>query len=240
MFFFRLPGQFLGARSDLVPLAWCDTLRRLQDRVPPVPFAQVEATVRTAYSINKLTQVFSYIDPKPLASATIAQVHRGAMPDGTAVVLKAQYRDQERLCDMDLLNLKRLAAYLQKHDMSFFDMGAVVREFESQIPQEFDFVREAEMMTSIRLNLRAAGIRDIVIPRVLPGLVDRKALVMTYIDGCRPDNVVAMNLWGIKPKDVIKAIGRAYGQMLLYDGLAHCDRKLFCARKPLLHNLVTD
>lgn len=127
---------------------------------------------------------------------------------------------------MDLLNLKRLARYLQKHDMSFFDMDSVVEEFESQIPAEFDFLREAVMMTTIRQNLKKAGIYDVVIPRVLPGLVSRRALTMTFIDGCRPDNGVAMNLWGIKPKDVVKAVGRAYGQMLLVDGVAHCDRTL--------------
>lgn len=222
-------GQFLGARSDIVPTAWCDSLRRLQDRVPPVPFEQIEQTIREAYRINKVSQVFKKIDPVPLASATIAQVHRGEMPDGTLIALKAQYRDQERLCTMDLLNLKRLANYLQKHDMSFFDMNSVVKEFESQIPTEFDFLREAEIMTTIRLNLRRANIYDVVIPRVLPGLVSRRALTMTFMDGCRADNAVALNLWGINPKDVLKAIGRAYGQMLLYDGLAHCDRK-YCTR----------
>ena len=161
----------------------------------------------------------------PLASATIAQVHRGEMPDGSAIVLKTQYRDQERLCEMDLLNLKRLAKFLQKHDMSFFDMDSVVREFEKQIPTEFDFVREAEMMTRIGENLKEAGLNDVVIPQVLPGLVSRRTLTMTFVDGCRLDNALAMQLWGIDAREVFKTIGRAYGQMLLVDGVAHCDRK---------------
>ena len=149
------------------------------------------------------------------------------MPDGTPIVLKAQYRDQERLCHLDLLNLKRLASFLQKHDMSFFDMNSVVQEFEAQLPMEFDFIREAEMMTTIRLNLNKAGLYDVVIPKVLPGLVSRRALTMTFIDGCRLDNTVLMKLWGIKPHEVIKTVGRAFGQMLLCDGLAHCDRMYF-------------
>lgn len=231
---FASAGQFLGARSDFVPIQWCESLRRLQDCVPPVPFHQIEKTIREAYRINKVSQVFKTMDTVPLASATIAQVHRGEMPDGTQIALKAQYHDQERLCKMDLLNLRRLADYLQKHDMSFFDMNSVVEEFEAQIPAEFDFLREAEMMTTIRLNLQRANIHDVVIPRVLPGLVSRRALTMTFIDGCRADNSVALNLWGIKGKDVIKAIGRAYGQMLLVDGVAHCDRKYY---ELILHEL---
>eukprot|EP00178_Gracilaria_changii_P009150 TRINITY_DN26_c0_g3_i12.p1 TRINITY_DN26_c0_g3~~TRINITY_DN26_c0_g3_i12.p1 ORF type:complete len:555 (+),score=112.82 TRINITY_DN26_c0_g3_i12:2034-3698(+) len=224
--FYLKDGQFLGARSDIVPMAWCDSLRRLQDRVPPVPFHQIERTIRQSYNVNNMSQIFSCVDPVPLASATIAQVHRGQMPDGTPIVLKTQYSDQQRLCDMDLLNLKRLAAYLQKHDMSFFDMQSVVTEFETQIPAEFDFLREAEMMTIIGNNLRRAGIHDVLIPRVLPGLVSRRALTMTFVDGVRADNALALNHWGIKAKDVLKAVGRAFGQMLLCDGLAHCDPHL--------------
>ncbi|PXF46419.1 putative aarF domain-containing protein kinase 1 [Gracilariopsis chorda] len=224
--FYLKDGQFLGARTDLVPMAWCDSLRRLQDRVPPVPFSQIQATIRQSYNVNNLTQIFKSLNHTPLASATIAQVHRGQMPDGTPIVLKTQYKDQQHLCDMDLLNLKRLANFLQKHDMSFFDMHSVVTEFETQIPAEFDFVREAELMTIIRQNLTAAGIFDVIVPTVIPGLVSKRALTMTYVDGCRPDNTVAMNLWGVKPNLVLKAVGKAFGQMLLVDGLAHCDPHL--------------
>lgn len=222
-----MPGQFLGARNDIVPRAWCEALRRLQDCVPPVPFSQIEATIRRDYRINAVTQIFNWVDVVPLASATIAQVHKCEMRDGTIVALKTQYADQEHLCNMDLLNLKRLAAYLQKFDMSFFDMQSVVHEFEKQIPAEFDFIREAEMMTIIRQNLMSARIIDVVVPRVIPGLVSRRVLTMSFVEGSRADNQVTLKLWGIKPDQVIKSVGRAFGQMLLVDGVAHCDRKFF-------------
>lgn len=210
--FFLKNGQYLGSRRDFIPAAWCDALRRLQDRVPPVPFAEIEETLKSSYKINKTSQLFNYIDPRPLASATIAQVHRGAMLNGTEIALKTQYMDQQRLCAMDLRNLKRLVRYLQAHDLSFFDMQSVVRELEVSLPTEFNFVRESEMMTTVRLNLRKAGISDIVVPTAIPGLVSPRSLCMTFIDGCRPDNTVAMNLWGIKPKRILRAIGRAYGE----------------------------
>lgn len=95
-----------------------------------------------------------------------------------------------------------------------------------QIPTEFDFIREAVMMTLVRENLRVAGIKSVVIPRAIPGLVSKKSLCMTYVEGCRPDNSIALKLWGIKPHKIVQALGEAYGQMLLVDGLVHCDRKL--------------
>lgn len=210
-----------------MPRAWCEALRQLQDRVPPVPFSEITATLRSAYRINTVAQVFKWIDSVPLASATIAQVHRCEMRNGMAAVIKSQYADQEHLCNMDLLNLKRLASFLQKFDMSFFDMQSVAEEFEKQIPAEFDFIREAEMMTTIRYNLQRARITDIVIPRIFPGLTSRRAITMSFIEGCRADNQSTLKLWGINPKRIIRSLGRAYGQMLLVDGVAHCDRKCY-------------
>lgn len=82
-------------------------------------------------------------------------------------------------------------------------------------------------MTIVRENLQRAGIRSVVVPHAIPGLVSRKSLCMTFIQGCRPDNFVALKLWGIEPHRIVQALGEAYGQMLLVDGLAHCDRKFY-------------
>lgn len=223
--FYLKDGQYLGSRSDFIPSAWCEKLQGLQDKVPPVPFGEVEDTIRKSFRVNQAAQLFKFMEPVPLASATIAQVHRGEMPDGTPVVLKAQYKDQKKLCRLDLLNLKRLAAFLQKHDMSFFDMSSVAAEFERQIPMEFDFEREARLMMDIRENLRRAGIspNEVVIPKVIPGLVSNKAIVMTLIDGCRIDDTVALHHWNIDCRKVVHSVGRAYGQMMLVDGLLHAD-----------------
>lgn len=222
--FYLKDGQFLGSRTDFIPEEWCARLRCLQDKVPPVAFSGILETIQEEYCINEARQLFKSLETVPIASATIAQVHRGKTLHGDCdIALKSQYRNQERLCRLDLLNLKRLANFLQRFDMNFFDMHAVVREFEAQIPTEFDFVREAVQMTLVRENLAAAGITSIVVPRAIPGLVARKALCMTFVEGCRPDNFVALKLWGINPLSVLNALGEAYGQMLLVDGLAHCD-----------------
>lgn len=222
--FYLKDGQYLGSRTDFIPAAWCERLRSLQDHVPPVPWVEVEASLKKSYRINKVSQLFQHVDTTPLASATIAQIHRGSMQDGTQVVIKTQYADQERLCEMDLRNLKRLAAFLQKHDMNFFDMQAVVDEFDQQIPLEFDFEREAEAMSLIRQNLNRAGLLpDVEIPEVIPGLITRRAITMTFVKGVRPDNTIALKLWGVQPERVAETVGRAVGQMMLVDGFMHCD-----------------
>lgn len=223
--FYLKQGQELGSRSDFIPSAWCEILEALQDRVPPVPFEEIEQTLRQSFRVNRASQIFASIGTTPLASATIAQVHIGEMEDGSVVVLKAQYKNQRELCRLDLLNMKRLATFLQNHDMSFFDMKSVVAEFEAQVPLEFDFQREAAMMTRVRQNLAHAGLvpQEIVVPRVISGLVSPQAIVMTFLDGFRIDNDLLLHRWRINRRSVALSIGKAYGQMILVDGLVNTD-----------------
>lgn len=94
---------------------------------------------------------------------------------------------------------------------------------DPNLKAEFDFVREAVHMTMVRENLESARIEGVVVPRAIPGLVSRKCLAMEFIEGSRVDNHIALKLWGINPESIVRALGRAYGQMLLVDGLAHCD-----------------
>jgi predicted unusual protein kinase regulating ubiquinone biosynthesis (AarF/ABC1/UbiB family) len=216
-------GQYLGSRGDLVPPQWCEALTELQDHVPPVSWVEVCATIRSSYVINRPEQLFARIDKTPLASGTIAQVHRATLLSGEPVVVKAQYCDQERLFLMDLRNLKRLATWLQNHDMQFIDMASITGELDAQMPREFNFELEAESMMLIRDNLVAARMKDVIVPRVVPGLVSRRALTMEFVSGVRPDNLVALKLWGIKPESVVETVGRAIGQMLLVDGFFHAD-----------------
>lgn len=115
----------------------------------------------------------------------------------------------------------------------FFGPGHCVAEMELQLPGEFDFVAEAVAMTVIAENLRRAGIHDIVIPRAIPGLVSRRSIVMSFIDGFRVDNVAAMRMFGVSPERVVRIVGRAVGQQLLVDGFTHADLhpgNLMCLR----------
>jgi len=226
--FYLKDGQFIGSRADFVPAAWVDKLSELQDRVPPVPLQQIETTLCESFGVNHWQQLFAQFSERPLASATIAQVHEAKLRDGRRVVLKAQYRDQERLCKLDLQNLRALSEFLQATDFKFFDLISVVSEFEQQLPLEFDFAREAAMMGVIGNNLRRAGLcpSRVVVPAAVHGLVSRRAFVQEFIDGVRLDDNRKLREWNVRPRSVLQAIGDAFGQMLLVDGVMHADPHL--------------
>ncbi|EME32755.1 aarF domain-containing kinase [Galdieria sulphuraria] len=222
--FYLKDGQFLGTRADFMPAAWIRRLKTLQDEVPPAPFQDIRRTIET--SLDKpIVELFDWIDPVPLASATIAQVHCARLKmNGQLVAVKAQYADQERLCQLDLSNLSRLAVFLQRHDLKF-DLVSIVEEFQHQIPLEFDFEREAQMMQRISNNLRSAGIlpQRVVIPQVTQNLVSRRVLVMNFIEGFKIDRLVTESFPNVDRNAILENIAMAYGHMLLIDGLFHAD-----------------
>jgi len=223
--FYLKDGQFIGSRADFIPEEWGRKLELLQDRVPPVPFAQIERVLRQEMHVNDVRQLFRSVDENPLASATIAQVHRAVTKRGRKVVAKVQYEDQEGLVQLDLRNLRKLAAFLQANDMKFFDLVSVVSEFEAQMPLEFNFEEEARMMRTIGSNLRAAGISPakVVVPELEESLASRRVLVMEFLQGVRFDRRDVLTRWGVDCESLVRSLGEAYGRMILVDGVFHAD-----------------
>jgi predicted unusual protein kinase regulating ubiquinone biosynthesis (AarF/ABC1/UbiB family) len=118
----------------------------------------------------------------PLAAASLAQVHRAALRDGTEVAVKVQYPEVAALVRLDLRNLRTMARLVAWREPGF-DYRAIVDELGRQIPLEVDFVREAEMSRRIAENLRE--IPGIVVPDVIDGMVSRRVLVTHFYDGER-------------------------------------------------------
>ena len=107
-------GQLLSTRPDLLPLAYVEALARLQDKVAPFPFAEVEKIVATELGM-RLARAFSSFDPVPLSAASLGQVHRAAMRDGRQVVVKIQRPGiREKMVD-DLDSLQEVAEFMDKH-----------------------------------------------------------------------------------------------------------------------------
>jgi aarF domain-containing kinase len=215
-------GIILSTRSDFLPQAWCNRLWDLPHRLRPMPIEEVKATVLECFSMP-MESIFLWYDKNPLASATVAQIHKCEMPDGRVVILKVQYTGQERLCQKDFRNLRLLARLLQAMDLRF-DLMAIIREYERLVPLEFDFEREARMMTVIRRNLRQANLEHVItVPEIVNDLVARRALVMTYIPGCSFLEQEKIRSWDLDVRTLLENVAAAFGQMILVDGIFHAD-----------------
>ncbi len=177
-------GQVLSTRPDLVPAAWVDELRTLQDRVPPFPLEEVRAQIEA--SLGKPPEALGLdIEPTPLASASIAQVHRARLPDGRVVAVKVQRPGIEERVRADLDLLFYLARLLEAvvEETGVSTPTGIIEEFERSIGEELDFLNEAR---NVRRFVQANQKRpDFKIPAVFDDLSGRRVLTLEYLEGVK-------------------------------------------------------
>lgn len=174
-------GQMLSTRPDLISQEYIDELRKLQDDVQAVPFAQVRATLEEAFE-RPLESVLRSVNEQPLAAASIAQVHRATTHEGREVVIKVRRRGLERIVKQDMLVLHLVAEFLAGLEgIRLFDPEGVVRTFETTLQRELDF--DFERNNLLRIRSRLVEEDDLYVPEVFPELCRTTVLTMEYLAG---------------------------------------------------------
>ncbi len=212
-------GQFVGTRADLFPAPYIRSLSRLQDRVPPRPVAEVRRTIERDLG-RPVDELFSRFDATPIATASLAQVHRAALPDAREVAVKVQHPEVAALVRLDLKNMRTLVGLVARREPDF-DYRAITEEIGTQVPLELDFEREAELTHRIAQNLRE--LPNLVFPDVIAGYVSKKVLTTGFIEGIplnQPERIAAAN----PDRDqLIRTIAGAYGHQIMVDGVFQAD-----------------
>src|SRR5262245_36371959 len=147
-------GQLLSSRVDLLPPAYIKPLARLQDRVKPFPYDDVERIVEAELG-TKINKAFSVFEKEPMAAASLGQVHRAALHDGRPVVVKVQRPNIARQIEEDFAALEELAGFLQRHTElgRRYRLQQILAEFEHTIAQELDYRREASNLVLLARGL---------------------------------------------------------------------------------------
>jgi ubiquinone biosynthesis protein len=208
-------GQILATRPDVIPEGMAHALARLQDAVPPAPFSDVEGTLAAELSPEGRAR-FASIEPKPVAAASVAQVHRGVLDDGTVVAIKVQRLAAEGQIERDLALLAfgaRLVGSLPS--MRYVSLDGAVRRFADALRAQLDFRIEAANHRRIAKNF--AKDDRIRVPKLVDDLCTRRVLTMQFIDGVRPTDVKTDRA------ELAKAGFRCIAQMVFLDGFVHAD-----------------
>lgn len=215
-------GQLLSSRPDLVPEAFVEEFTRLQDNVAPVPFEKIKAIIEQELGAT-IENVFASVDSKPLASASIAQVHEARLRSGEKVVLKVQRPEIEKIIDNDVSLLAFIARLLEKYVPETQAIGptTIVDEFFRTLSFETDFFVEANNMSKIAQNM--ADIPEIVIPRVYREFSTTRLLTQEKIEGVRVNDLAGLDAAGIDRKEVVRVGVRAFFKSIMIDGLFHGD-----------------
>lgn len=217
-------GQIISAGEGIFPAELVSEFRLCRDRMPAEPFGVVRATIEAELG-GPLGRFFAEIDPEPVAAASIAQVHRARLVDGTDVVVKVQRSDVDRVVRRDLAVLAWLAPLLVGRIpvSALANPPALVELFAETIVEELDFRLEAENMLDVARVLAACDQRALVVPRPHPTLVSRRVLVMEPLDGFGWTEVDQMRSAGIDTTAVLRSglIGFLEGAVLF--GVFHGD-----------------
>ncbi|NDC15431.1 MAG: AarF/ABC1/UbiB kinase family protein, partial [Synechococcaceae bacterium WB9_2_170] len=193
-------GQLLSARPDVLPAELVEELAHLQDRVPAFSFDVVQALLERELG-DRCAEIID-LEPTPLGSASLAQVHRASLRSGRQVVLKVQRPGLEQLFRLDLEVLQQLAAVVQRHPRwgRGRDWVGIAQECRRVLLRELDFRLEAEHAARFRQQfLDDPGIR---VPGVIWELSSRRVLCLDYLPGIKITDRQALVEAGINPAAV--------------------------------------
>ncbi|RUL87229.1 ABC1 kinase family protein [Tautonia sociabilis] len=214
-------GQLLSGRPDVLPDPYIRELSLLRDEVRPFPFEEAEAILRA--DLGDPERLFSWIDPRPLASASISQVHAATLPDGRPVVLKIRRPGIEKVVQADLDILRNLA-HLAERRIPWLAAArpvALAKEFERSLKRELDL--NAERRTMERCRLQQAGMPFVRVPEAIDALSTGRVLTMERIDGVRVDDLDGIRQMGLDPRDIASRGGNLLARQIFTHGLFHAD-----------------
>lgn len=213
-------GQILSLRPDLIPKEYCDEFRKLQDQVEPFPWIEAKAIITS--ELKKNNKSFAYINPKPIAAASIGQVHEAVLGDNTKVIVKIQRPGIKEIMDSDISLLYHLASLFEKHfGKEIFDAKEVVKEFEEYTKKELDYVLEAKNAERFLANFEKS--KEVVIPKVYWQYTTSKILTLEYIYGTKTEEIIKYKKTGYDKKKLAQIVANAVYKQIFIDGYFHAD-----------------
>jgi len=215
-------GQILSTRSDIMPPRYLEELSFLQDEVPPVPWDQARQVVETELGAP-VEDLFAQVDPVPIASASLAQVHVARLVGGEEVVVKIQRPNIEKTVNLDLDIIYDLARTAQQRISlaSRFEVADLAEEFASALRTELDFRREAWNADRLRKNF--ADEPHLYVPKIYWDYSTRRLLVMERIKGIKIDNLDGLKAAGYDRQRLSAHAANFALKEILIDGFFHAD-----------------
>jgi ubiquinone biosynthesis protein len=215
-------GQLLSTRPDVVPPDIIVELRGLQDDVRPFPFTDVQRVIREEFD-QPIERLFLDFDEKPLAAASIGQVHRGTLPNGRRVVVKVQRPDAPRQIEADLALLFQAARLTKERvrALDFIDAEEIVDEFSRSIRQELDYRLEGRNAEAFHRGF--AGHPHVRIPRVYWSYTRARVLTLEYLDGTQLGDVDVAAWTMDERRRLAYLIAEGWMTMIFRHGFFHGD-----------------
>jgi ubiquinone biosynthesis protein len=215
-------GQVMSSRSDLIPVEMIKELEKLHDSVEP--FSSEEAKKQIEHELNEsIDKLFFEFDMTPLAGASISQVHRAVLFDGSDVVVKVQRPNIKEKIDVDLEIMFHFATIAEKQseEMRSLNLISIVEEFSKEIKKELDFSNEMLNIEKFSYNFQKN--QNIYIPQYYDALSSKKILTLEYIDGIKVSDIKKLDEKGLSPKIIADNGVDAILKQIFEHGFFHAD-----------------
>jgi len=215
-------GQMLSGRPDLLPEPYLKALARLQDKVKPFSIGEVEEIVTSELGV-RISKAYSRFDAKPIAAASLGQVHSAALRDGRLVVVKVQRPNIAKQITEDFEVLAEIAEFFDNHT----ELGkrhrflSILEEFRVSIQQELNYEREAQNLITLGNNLKEFELIDV--PQPIADYSTRRVLTMDYVQGRKITALSPLARLDMKGAPLAEELFKAYLKQVLLDGLFHAD-----------------
>lgn len=215
-------GQLLSTRPDLLPPAFIDALSHLQDEIEPFPIEQVEEIVQSELG-TRISKAFKTFDREPLASASLGQVHLAELRDGQKVVVKVQRPGIREKIIEEMEVLETTASFLE-NNTDFgrrFECTRLVQQFRKTLFRELSYLREAENMKRLHLNLKE--FEHLAVPTPIDDYTTDKVLTMQYLKGRKITKVSPLTRIELNGHVLADELFKAYLKQIVVDGFMHAD-----------------
>ncbi|HYB42028.1 MAG TPA: AarF/UbiB family protein [Candidatus Methylomirabilis sp.] len=215
-------GQILATRPDLFGPEWIAEFEKLQSQAPPVDFAELRPQVEEDLGAP-LEDIFEQVDTTPLAAASMAQVHRATLKDGTKVVLKIQRPGIRQKIESDMRLLAQLASLAEKNvpQLAAFHPQKVVQQFVKSLHDELDFMTESHNTEQVAANFE--GNDRIIVPKIYWEWTRERVIVQEFVEGIPGVNLPAIDAAGMDRQHLAQTGAGAVLKMIMVDGLFHAD-----------------
>jgi ubiquinone biosynthesis protein len=215
-------GQIISSQGRTLPREWEEELAKLQSDVPPFSYDDVRAIVSKSLGAPP-EELYAAFSPRPLAAASLAQVHEATTHDGLRVAVKVQRPNIHDQLRSDITIMARAAAVLERRVEWAADNGVsgVVREFGSTLLRELDYTIEA--YNTRRLERVLAPIERVHVPAIHPSLSSDRVLTLEFIEGLKSTDTTAIDTAGLDRGELARAFVRGAVQMVMIEGFFHAD-----------------
>ncbi|MCL2933409.1 MAG: AarF/ABC1/UbiB kinase family protein [Trichodesmium sp. MAG_R03] len=215
-------GQSLSTRADILPKEYVEELGKLQDQVPSFEAAEAIAIIESELG-RSLCSLYRDFQERPIAAASLGQVHKASLHTGEVVVVKIQRPGLKVLFDLDVKAVKNVIRFCQKYFAwaKKYDLDAIYNDFFTILYQEIDYVNEGKNAERFRQNFK--GYPEIIVPRIYWSYTTEKVITLEYLPGIKINNRRQIETYNLNPKRINQIGICCYLKQLLLDGFFQAD-----------------